>query len=165
MSEEAATFYAPAKAAVGWDLSLGAAFRVLGSKLHLCARVAVVLVFGCFLVVTLFALQVAALELSDRLNIFPLYGFFFINLLCGLFLFWFIVRSRKRSSLSRPGAVRIAGASPIRFGRWWGATMAVLNLQKVKAPTQTQGQPVAVLLIIKRQASVESDQKRRVAAA
>lgn len=165
MREEAATYYAPTRPSVRRYFSLAEAFRVLGRRFRLCARVVGVLVFGCFLLVSLFALQVAVLELSDRLNIFPFHGFFFINLVCGLFLSWLIVRSRKRSSLRNQDAVRFAAASRGRFGRVWGGGTALLNLQKAKAKTQTKGKPVAVLLIIKRQASVVSKQKSHAASA
>jgi len=163
MSEDAARLNEPAKTAK-WNLSLAEAFHVLGRRFRLCARVAVVLLYGFFLLVTLLALQVATLELTDRLNIFPLYGFFFMNVLCGVFLSWFIVRSWKRSTVRYPGTLRLASVLPGVLGRLRAALMGVLNIEP-KAQTRTQGKRVAVLLIIKRQASAESKQQSRAVAA
>ncbi len=165
MREEATTYYAPTRTSARRSFWPAEAFRVIARRFRLCARVAVFLVLGCLLLASSFALQVAALVLSDRLNIFPLYGFFFINLICGLFLSWFIVRSRKHSPLRNQDAVRSAAASPGRLARLWAGVVGVLNLQRAKAQIQTKGKPVAVLLIIKRQASVESKQKSHAASA
>ena len=165
MNEDVTTFNAPANTS-GWrSLSSAETFRVLGKTFRLCARVATVVLCGCFLLVLLFALQVAALELSDRLNIFLLYGFFFINLLCGLFLTWLIVKLRTFSPLSNQGVVRTALAKPRRLRRLWAGILGVLSTNKAKAQALTAAKPVAVLLIIRRQARVESKQKSRAASA
>jgi hypothetical protein len=127
--------------------------------------VAGVLLFGCILLVSLFALQIAALELSDRLNIFPLYGFFIINLLSGLFLIGLIYISRKFSSRLNQDAVQRSSVSPNRLRRFWADLIGGLKIHKVKARTQPAPKPVAVLLIIKRQASEEPKPKSRVVTA
>lgn len=163
MNEDATTFNAPANAS-GWrSLSSAETFRALGRLFCLCARVVGVFLCDCFLLVLLFALQVAALELSDRLNIFPLYGFFFSNLLCGLFLTWRIFKSRNFYPLSNQGVVRTTLATPRRLRRLWAGILGVLSMTKAKAQTQTIAKPVAILLIIKRQARVETKQQSRAA--
>lgn len=165
MSEDSATFYAPAKTSVRWNLSPTETFRALGRRLGLYARVTGVLVFGCFLLASLLALQVAALELSDRLNIFSLYGFFIINLICGLFLSWFLVRSRKQSSLRNQDVGQTGTASSGRLGSLWSEVIGALNIQKAESRTRAKSKPVAVLLIIKRRASVEAKERRHAASA
>lgn len=165
MNEDVNTFNTPANTS-GWrSLPSAETLRVPARTFRLFARVVGVVSFGCLLLVSLFALQVAALELSDRLNIFPLYGFFSINLLCGLFLTWLIVKSRRVSSITNQDVVRTALAKPGRLRRLWAGMLGVLSINKAKAQTRTAAQPVAVLLIIKRQARVESEQKSRAASA
>lgn len=165
MNEDVNTFNTPANTS-GWrSLSSVETFRVPVRTFRLVARVVGVVLFGCFLLILLFALQVAALELSDRLNIFPLYGFFLINLLCGLFLTWLIVKSRSVSSISNQGVVRTVLAKPRWLRRLWVGILGVLSINKAKAQTPTAAKPVAVLLIIKRQARVESEQKSHAASA
>ena len=165
MSEDSATFYAPAKTSVRWNLSPTETFRALGRRLGLYARVTGVLVFGCFLLASLLALQVAALELSDRLNIFSLYGFFIINLICGLFLSWFLVHSRKQSPLRNQDVGQTGTASSVRLGSLWAEVIGALNIQKAESQSRAKSKPVAVLLIIKRQASVEAKERRHAASA
>jgi hypothetical protein len=165
MKEDANTFNTPANTS-GWrSLSLTETFRVTARTFRLFARVVGVVLFGCLTLISLFALQVAALELSDRLNIFPLYGFFSINLLCGLFLTWLIVKSRSVSSTSNQGVVRTAIVKPRRSRKLWAGILGVLSVNKAKAQTPTAARPVAVLLIIKRQAQVESKRESRAASA
>jgi hypothetical protein len=165
MNHDVTTFNAPAHASARRSLWSAEIFCALGRTLVLCAREVGVVLCGCFLLVLLFALQIAALELSDRLNIFPLYGFFFINFLCGLFLTWLIVKSRNFSSRSNQGVVRMALVKPRRLRRLWAGILGVLSITKAKARTQTSVKPVAVFLIIKRQARVESKQKSHAASA
>jgi hypothetical protein len=165
MNEDVTTFNAPANTSAWRSLWSAETFRAVARILFLCAREVGVVLCGCFLLVSLFSLQVAALEVSDRLNIFPLYGFFFINLFCGLFLTWLIVKLRNFSSLSNQGVVRRALVSPRRLRRLWTGILGVLSITKPKAQTQTTVKPVAVLLIIKRQARVESKQKSHAASA
>ena len=165
MNEDVNTFNTPANTS-GWrSLSSAETFRVPARTFRLFARVVGVVLFGCLTLVSLFALQVAALELSDRLNIFPLYGFFLINILCGLFLTWLIVKSRSFSSLSNRSVVRLGFAKSRRLRKLWAGILGVLSINKAKAQAPTAAKPVAVLLIIKRQARVESEQKSRTASA
>ena len=162
---DATTFNAPANNYGGRSFWAAENLRALGRAFRALARVAGVVLCGCFLLALLFAFQVAALELSDHFDIFPLYGFFFINVFCGLFLTWRIVKSRNFSSLSNQGVVRIAVVKARRLRRVWAGILGVLNITKAKAQTQTTVKPVAVLLIIKRQARVESKQKSHAASA
>lgn len=159
------TFNAPANTSPWRSLPSAETFCALGRTFRLCARGVAFILCGCSVLVLLFALQVAALELSDRLNIFPLYGFFFINLLCGLFLTWHIIKSRSLSFLSIQGVVQTAVSKPRRLRRLWAGILGVLSITKATAATQTTAKPVAVLLIIKRQARVESKQKSHAASA
>lgn len=163
MNEDVNTFNTPANNSCWRNLSSADTFRVLTKTIRIVARQGGTALFGCLTLASLFALQISALELSDRLNIFPLFGFFLINLLCGLFLTWFIVKSRSVSSISNQGVVLTALAKPRRLRRLWAGIMSVLNINKAKAETPMAAKPVAVLLIIKRQAMVESEQKSRAA--
>jgi hypothetical protein len=165
MNEDVTTFNAPANTPAWRSLWSAETFRALGRILFLCAREVGVVLCGCFLLILLFSLQVAALELSDRLSIFPLYGFFFINLFCGLFLTCLIIKSRDSSSLLNQGVVRTALVKPLGLRRLWAGILGILSITKAKAQTQTTVKPVAVLLIIKRQARVESKQKSHAASA
>lgn len=161
MNQDTTTFNAPANTYGGRSLSSTENLRAVGSTLRLGARVAGVVLCGCFLLGLLFAIQVAALELSDRFNIFPLYGFFVINLICGLFLTWRIVKPR----LSNQRVVPTTLATPGRSRRLWAGMLDVVSTTKANSKTQTTGKPVAVLLIIKRNARVESKEKSHAASA
>lgn len=165
MNDDATSFYTPTKTPVWSYPLLAGTFRVAVRKVRVCTRVAAVFLFGCFVLSSFVALQVAALELSDRLDVFPLYGFFFINLICGLFLSWFIARSREHTSLRDQEVVGVASAYRRRFARLWPSVMGALKTRRAKALRQEKRKRVAVLLIIKRQASVESKQKSHAAAA
>ncbi len=138
---------------------------VLGRNLRFFARLASMLLFGCFILVSLFVLQIAALEFSDRLDIFPLYGFFFANLLFGLLLTGFISISRKYSFLKNQEVEQSTSFKTNRLRRFWSTLYSILHDQKVKSQPLAAPKPVAVLLIIKRQASKESTPKSRAASA
>ena len=165
MNEEVTTFNSPANTSAWRSIPSAEPFRALRNRFRLFAHIAGVILCGCFFLVILFALQVAVLELSDRLNIFPLYSFFSINLLCGLFLIWLIVKSRNFSSLSNQVVVPTTLVKLRRLRRLWAGILGVLNISKAKAPTHKTAKPVAVLLIIKREAIVESKQKSHAASA
>jgi hypothetical protein len=124
-----------------------------------------VLTFGGFLLASLFALQVAALELSDRLGVFPPYGFFGFNVLCGLALTGFIYTSHRLAARPRTSADWAASGRPNRLRNLGQALSGILNAQRVKAETQTANRKVAVLLIIKRQAREEPKPKSQAASA
>jgi hypothetical protein len=165
MNEDVTTFNAPANTSGGRSLWPAETFLALGRIMFLCVREVGVVLCGCFLLILLFSLQVAALEVSDRLNIFPLFGFFSINLFCGLFLTWLIVKSRNSSSLSNRDLIRAASVKPRLLRRLWAGISGVLSINRTNAQTRTTVKPVAVLLIIKRQARVESKQKSHAASA
>lgn len=165
MNGETATFYVSGKASVWKSLFSSVNFSFIAGKLRSFARLAVVLSFGCFLLLSLFVLQIVALEISDRFGIFPLYGFFTLNLLCGLSLIGFYFISRRFSACLYQEAVRTAQVSPNRFRRFWTGLHSGLKVKEVKSLAQTAYKPVAVLLIIKRQASEESEPKSRAASA
>lgn len=165
MSEDADQQQAPMKTSVRRHLPLAVVFRFLGRIIGLSTRVASILVCGCLLLVSLFSLQVAGLELSDRLDLFPLYGFYFVNLSCGLFLSWFIVRPRKHTFVRNQNVARVASVPFSWFARFLVKAKCALHTQETKRVTQTKIKPIAVLLIIKRQASVDSEQKIHAASA
>jgi cell division protein FtsL len=162
MNEDTATISASERSSDRKFQSSAIAVSTLVRKLLYCARLAAAVLVGCLLLI---ALQVVALEVSARLHIFPLFGFFFINLLIGLLLTGLIVISRKYSTRQIQVPIRRSWALPNRLRRLWVGLTSVLNIPKVKAQTRTAPKPVAVLLIIKRQRSEESQQKNRTAAA
>lgn len=165
MNGDTATFNVSSNAS-GWKSLLSSVnFSFIACKLRSFARLAVVLSFGCFLLLSLFVLQIAALEISDRFGIFPLYGFFTLNLLCGLSLIGFYFISRRFSARLNQEAVHTAKVSPNRFRRFWTDLLSGLKVQEVKTQAQTAHKPVAVLLIIKRQACEEAEPKSRAASA
>lgn len=164
MSENAATLNAAANTS-GWrDRSPAAASRTHGWVLRLCVPAAAVILSGSFLLASLFALQVAALEVCDRLNIFPLYGLLFINLLCGLLLTYYVVKSRKPAYIGKQAdepaqeaAVR-SRLSGLRAG-----VSGFLNISRAGARTPMKARPAAVLLIIKRRTTAGTEAENRVA--
>lgn len=163
MSEEAATLNASANSS-GWRAaSPTAAPLTRGRWLRFSVRAAAVALSGSFLLASLFALQVAALEVSDRLNIFPLHGLLFINLLCGLFLSYYVVKSRKPSSVRRRALGRAQGIARWRSIGVWAGVTGILNIPRAGNPTRAKARPAAVLLIIKRRAAAGPEIKRRAA--
>jgi hypothetical protein len=162
MSEEAATLNASANSS-GWrDASPAAAPLTRVRWLRLYVRAAAVALSGGFLLASFFALQVAALEVSDRLNIFPLHGLLFINLLCGLCLSYYVVKSRKPSSVRRRAAGRVPGMARRRSIGGWAGVASFLNIPRAGNLTRAKARPAAVLLIIKRRAA-GPEIKRRAA--
>lgn len=150
--EDAATFYGTMK-----TLSTHRA------KLRSWARAAGLLALGCFLLVSMFVLQVVALEASDRLGVFPLYGFFAVNVLCGSFLVWRIHASLKSSSRQRWSSTHLTIGCTSSLRGLVGVISGLLSAPKAKRVSRTPTKGKAVLLIIKRQASEELGRKSQAA--
>ena len=130
-------------------LPLAKSFPCSGGTLLKRAPLTHVIVLGVLLL-PLFVLQVAVLEVSDRLNIFPLYGFFLFNLLSILLLLCFIVKSYGYSFFAT-----IRRSLPYSLARLCTGAMRGSNVRKAEAATRMVDEPVAVLLIIKRHARAE----------
>jgi hypothetical protein len=165
MSGDTATFKTSVNASFWQNLRSEISSYLPKRKLLSFSRSAGVLLFGCFLLFSLFVLQVVALELSDRLIIFPLYGFFFINFLVGLFLTGLILTSRKSSSRLNRGVIQTSADWSVRLRKIWAGSTSVLNIQNIKAQTSMVPKQVAVLLIIKRKACEEAKPKSRAVSA
>lgn len=165
MNGDTATFNTSANASKRLSAWSADTLNYFGGKLRSCLRATGVFLFGCFLLLALFIVQIAALEISDRLAIFPLYGFFFVNLLCVLLLAGFIFFSRIFSSRLSQDYVQTAQVSPTRFRQFWSGLLGAFGNQRVKVQTPSGPKRVAVLLIIKRQASEEPAVKSRAASA
>lgn len=161
MSVDAATNHTPPKAPGPRKRSPAEAFYAFGRR----ARPAGVLLLGCLLLGSLLVAQVGALELSDRLGIFPLYGFFFVNLLCGLLLSGSIYVSRKYSSCPSEASAWASSASPLRPTNLRVGRFGVPNSRGAAAVTPPPPKPVAVLLIIRRQGVDEPNRTARVSSA
>lgn len=165
MNGDTATFTTSANASKELSACSAVTLNYFGGKFRSCLRATGVFLFGCFLLLALFIVQIAALEISDRLDIFPLYGFFFANLLCVLLLAGFIFISRRFSSRLSQDFVQTAQVSPTRFRQFWSGLLGVFSYQSEKVQSPSRPKRVAVLLIIKRQASEESAAKSRAASA
>jgi hypothetical protein len=165
MNGDTATFNLPNNASARKNILSSVNFSFFTGKFLFFARLAGVFSFGCFLLLSLFVLQIAALEISDRLSIFPLFGFFTLNIVCGLFFIGFYFTSRRFAARFNQDAAQTAQVSPNRFSQFWSRLISGLSVREAKAQTQTANKPVAVLLIIKRQASEEAKPKSRAASA
>lgn len=165
MNGDTATLNLPSNAPGRKTILSSVNFSFFTRKFRSFARLAGVFSFGCFLLLFIFVLQIAALEISDRLGIFPLYGFFTLNTVCGLLLIGFYFVSRRFSGRFNQDAAQTSQVSPNRFRRFWTRLLGKLKVREAKAQTQAANKPVAVLLIIKRQASEEAKPKSRAASA
>jgi hypothetical protein len=163
MKERTDTFRTAANASDVQQRSGAQSFAAPAGRLRRHARFAGVLLLGCLLLLSLFALQIAALELSDRLDIFPLYGLFFINSLAALCLTGLIFISRKSSLRLTPYAVPKASVLLNRLSGYRASLSRAPKLQKVEAQIPERPKALAVLLIIKRHASKESKAGGRAA--
>lgn len=130
-----------------------------------CVRFFAVSMFGCFLLISLVVFQVFALELSDRVNVFPLYGFFTVNFLFTLLFISLVFVSRRFSKHQIRNVDQQRFVSPSRIEKLWDALHGNLSRPIFRSQSTTTTKPVAVLLIIKRKTTEKSATRSHVASA
>ncbi len=165
MNQSAITFNAASNSFGQNDVSTSRNTTVSANKLRSAARFTGLLLFGIFSLFSFFALQVFALELSDRFGIFPLYGFFIFNFVCAATLGLLFFISKKYSHLLNQDSVQNRFTYTNFPSFIWSKLTNAFSFSKPNLQTKTNPKPIAVLMIIKRQSKIESETKSRAASA
>lgn len=165
MNQSAITFNAASNSFGQNDISSSRDTTVSASKLRSATRFTGLFLFGIFSLFSFFGLQVFALELSDRFGIFPLYGFFFFNLVCAAVLSLLFFISKKYAYLLNQDSVQHSFPFANFPSFIWTKLTNAFWFSKPKLNTKINPKPIAVLMIIKRQSKVESETKSRAASA
>lgn len=165
MNQSAITFNEAANSFGQNDVSSSRKTTIGASKLRSTARFTGLFLFGIFSLFSFFALQVFALELSDRFGIFPLYGFFIFNFVCAASLGLIFFISKKYSYLLNQDSVqnRVTYTNFPSF--IWSKLTNAFSFSKPKLQTKANPKPIAVLMIIKRQSKVEAETETKSRAA
>lgn len=165
MNQSAITFNATPNPFRQNDVSTSCNTTVSASKLRSAARLTGLFLFVIISLFSFFALQISALELSDRFGIFPLYGFFFFNLVCAAVLSLLFYISKKYAYLLNQDSVQNSFPYANFPSFIWTKLTNAFSFSKPKLNTKANPKPIAVLMIIKRQSKVESETKSRAASA
>lgn len=110
-----------------------------------------------FLGGTMFVLQLASLEICSRARIFPLYGFYFTNLLYAVFLFGIYRISRSGFALPITNLVK-------RLLNLKGRILPEITFPHIRPRKSDIKQIPAVLLIVRRRKEVQIKKENKISA-